>query len=827
MSLTEYRRKRRFDKTREPEPGKAGGELSRTIFVVQLHHASRRHYDFRLQVGDALKSWAVPKGPSFDPSVKRMAVEVEDHPLDYAGFEGEIPKGEYGGGHVARFDQGVWATSGDAEAQLAKGHLRFELLGDKLKGGWHLVRSGKSARQPQWLLFKDDDDYASEIEADDLLADVTAAPEADLKRSGRGKEGKKKLTTPPTPKRRKRNWAKQAEKLPGARKAKLKDQAFAPQLAKLGDAPPTGDQWLHEVKWDGYRLVATVVDGRVRLWSRNALEWTDKVPEIRGAIEQLGLTHAALDGELIAGAGTQADFNLLQATLSGEQQGMLTLVLFDLIHLDGFDLTRTPLVERKALLEQLLAEPPAHLAYSSHIPGQGQAAYEVASGQKFEGIISKKAQGTYHHGRSEEWRKTKRIESEEFAVVGATPGKGARQGIGSLLLARPDPKHGWVYAGRVGTGFSGEQLRELEAHIGGAGGSKPTVHIPKGATLDAKGAAWFDPMFVVEVFLRGISNTGVLRQASLKAIRLDKDPADLQDSDQAPEQERPPVKISSPTKVIYPDRGITKGEVAEYYQAVMEHILPGIIDRPLSIIRCPNGAGKACFFQKHHTPGLERVDLVRLKEEAGNNANYLVVRDEQGLMELVQLNGLEFHPWGSTAEDPDRANRVVFDLDPGPGVPWAEVRKAAQDVRRLLAQMELESFLRTTGGKGLHVVVPLNPGCEWDLVKSFAGGFAEALAQTQPQRFIATSTLKLRPGKIFVDYLRNGRGATAVASYSLRAREGAPVAMPISWNELARLKSGHEFDIREVPRRLKRRRKDPWEGIDGVEQDLGRWSAGD
>src|SRR5690606_1902281 len=453
-------------------------------------------------------------------------------------------------------------------------------------------------------------------------------------------------------------------------------------------------------------------------------------------------------------------------------------------------------------------------------------AYEVASGQKFEGIISKKAQGTYHHGRSEEWRKTKRIESEEFAVVGATPGKGARQGIGSLLLARPDPKHGWVYAGRVGTGFSGEQLRELEAHIGNAGGSKPTVHIPKGATLDAKGAAWFDPMFVVEVFIRGISNTGVLRQASLKAIRLDKDPADLRDGDQAPEPERPPVKISSPTKVIYPDRGITKGEVAEYYQAVMEHILPGIIDRPLSIIRCPNGAGKACFFQKHHTPGLERVDLVRLKEEAGNNANYLVVRDEQGLMELVQLNGLEFHPWGSTAEDPDRANRVVFDLDPGPGVPFAEGKKAAQDVRRLLGQMELESFLRTTGGKGLHVVVPLSPGCEWDLVKSFAGGFAEALAQTQPQRFLAVSTLKLRPGKIFVDYLRNGRGATAVASYSLRARDGAPVAMPISWSELTRLKSAQEFDIKEVPKRLKRRRKDPWEGIARVEQDLGRWSAG-
>src|SRR5690606_28677695 len=297
-----------------------------------------------------------------------------------------------------------------------------------------------------------------------------------------------------------------------------------------------------EVKWDGYRLVAIVVDGRVRLWSRNALEWTDKVPEIRGAIEQLGLKHAALDGELIAGAGTQADFNLLQATLSGEQQGMLTLVLFDLIHVDGVDISGAPLIERKALLEQVLEQPPAHLAYSSHVPGQGQAAYDAAAGQKFEGIISKKAQGTYHHGRSEDWRKTKRIESDEFAVIGATPGKGAREGVGSLLLARPDARHGWVYAGRVGTGFSGEQLRELEAHIGEAGGGKPTVHVPEGAKLDAKGAKWFAPMFVVEVFIRGISNTGVLRQASLKAIRLDKDPADLLDSDQPAGPDLPPVK---------------------------------------------------------------------------------------------------------------------------------------------------------------------------------------------------------------------------------------------------------------------------------------------
>ncbi|HET8818321.1 MAG TPA: DNA ligase D [Xanthomonadaceae bacterium] len=827
MSLVEYRRKRQFDKTREPEPGKPAVKGDRAIFVVQLHHASRRHYDFRLQVGDALKSWAVPKGPSFDPTVKRMAVEVEDHPLGYADFEGEIPKGEYGGGHVAHFDHGVWATGHDAEAQLAKGHLRFELFGDKLKGGWHLVRSGKPARQPQWLLFKDEDAYACGLEADDLLGDVTPAPAGDLKRSGSGKPKKKGLVAPPGPKASRRNWAAKAAKLPRAKKGKLPDGAFEPQLAKLHDHPPQGEQWLHEVKWDGYRLVATIHGGRVRLWSRNAIEWTDRVPEITRAIGHLGLKQGALDGELIAGAGTQQDFNLLQATLSGEQQGMLTYVLFDLLHVDGIDIDQSPLADRKALLSELLDANVGHLAYSSHIPADGKAAFQLAAGKHFEGIISKRADAAYHPGRGDDWRKTKRLDSDEFAVVGTTPGKGARSGFGSLLLARPDKDGGWVYAGRVGSGFSGEVLRDLKAHIGKRGSAKPTVRIPGGTAADLKAATWFEPLFVVEVFIRGISNTGVLRQPSLKTVRLDKDPADLLDSDRrSTAPGAAPVKISSPSKVIFPDSGITKGEVAAYYEQVMDHLLPEVVDRPLSVIRCPGGTGKPCFFQKHHTAGLERVDLVRLKEEAGNNANYLVVRDAQGLMELVQFNALEFHPWGSTAERPDIANRVVFDLDPGPGVSFDEVKRAAKHVRTLLEQVGLTSFLRTTGGKGLHVVVPLKPGCEWNLVKSFAQGFAVAMERSEPRRFVSVSTLKKRPGKIFVDYLRNGRGATAVASYSLRARAGAPVAFPIAWSELSRVKSGGQFDLETVLKRLKRRRKDPWEGIGSVEQDLSRWSGG-
>ncbi|MGQ4583631.1 DNA ligase D [Lysobacter sp. F60174L2] len=837
MSLTEYRRKRQFGKTREPEPGKKLLPGKRAIFVVQLHHASRRHYDFRLQVGDALKSWAVPKGPSFDPTVKRMAVEVEDHPVDYAGFEGDIPKGNYGGGHVALFDRGVWSTAGDAEEQLVKGHLRFELFGEKLKGGWHLVRSGKPAPQPQWLLFKDKDAYAGDVEADDMLVDVTPPPESDAKRAGRGKANKKKVSkVAPNRRRRRIDWAKRALKLDGARKETLADAAFVPQLAKLGDKPPAGDQWLHELKWDGYRLVVTVVDGHVRIWSRNALEWTGKVPEIAAAIEQLGLTSAALDGELIAGTGARADFNLLQATLSGEKQGVLTYMVFDLLHVDGVAIDQTPLVQRKELLAELLEAPVAHLGLSSHIPADGQAAFELANEQHFEGIISKRGDRAYHPGRGDDWRKTKRLDSDEFAVVGYTPGKGSRVGFGSLLLALPDAKHGWRYAGRIGSGFSDQQIRDLTKRIGKAGRSKPTVEVSDAVAREVRGALWFEPMFVVEVFIRGTGGSGVLRQASLKALRLDKDVGDLADSDRDGQKRgagksraaKPvaAVKISSPTKVVFPDSGYTKKDVADYYERVMDDFLPGIVDRPLSVIRCPDGAGKACFFQKHHTPGLSRVDLVKLKEEAGNNADYLVVRDADGVMELVQLNALEFHPWGSTAEEPDRANRVVFDLDPGPDVPWSEVKRAARHVRDLLAQAKLTSFLRTTGGKGLHVVVPLNPGCEWDLVKTFAHGFADAMAQSEPRRYLSVATLKLRPGKIFVDYLRNGRGATSVASYSLRAREGAPVSMPLSWSQLGALKHGHAYDLKNAPAMLKRRRKDPWDGIDGVKQDLSRWSGG-
>lgn len=843
MSLSDYRRKRRFDKTDEPEPGRQLPAGQRALFVVQLHHASRRHYDFRLQVGGALKSWAIPKGPSYDPKIKRMAVEVEDHPLDYARFEGEIPHGEYGGGHVARFDHGVWTTEGDPQAQLAKGHLRFELFGSKLKGGWHLVRAGRQARQPQWLLFKAEDSYASSLEADDLLGDVTPAGAADCKRAGAGKRGKKGLRTVAPPRRRRVDWHRRALALSGARAAALPARPFSPQLATLAATPPQGEQWLHEIKWDGYRILALVQQGKVTLWSRNGQDWTARLPEIRDALDALGLASAALDGEVIAGQGRAQDFNLLQAALAGERQARLSYVLFDLLHLDGVDLARAPLQQRKALLQSLLQAPPPHLAYSAHVPGDGAQALALASGEGFEGILSKRCDQAYRGGRSELWQKVKRQLSEEFAVVGYTAPKGDRRGFGSLLLARPDAAGDWVYAGRVGSGFSEAMLDQLRRRLGDAGGGSPTARL----TVDdpaLRKATWVVPQLVVEVFYRGIGRRQLLRQPSLKAVRPDKEVADLMPPS-APESARASTavthgkrrrhaamtpswpELSSPDKLVFPQQRLRKKDIWDYYMAVQDDLLAEIGGRPLSVIRCPSGIGKPCFFQKHHMVGLSRVDSVRLAEEDGQVADYLVVNDAAGLMELVQMNALEFHPWGARADHPDLADRLIFDLDPGPDVPFAEVKQAARDIRRLLARLELQSFLRVSGGKGLHLVVPLRPACDWFLVRHFAKSFATALAQSEPDRFLATAQKRLRRKRIFVDYLRNGRGATAVASYSLRGRPGAPVAMPIAWGELGALQRADAFTLERVLAKLKRRRKDPWQGIATIRQDLSRCQSPD
>ena len=842
-SLRDYQGKRDFSRTREPRDNARGNAVEgRAIFVVQLHHASSRHFDFRLQVGDVLKSWAVPKGPSYDPKVKRLAVEVEDHPLSYADFEGEIEAG-YGKGHVDQFDIGVWTTDGDAETQLQKGHLRFELFGTRLKGGWHLVRSGRKQRQPAWFLMKAKDAFAGNVEADDLLdakmlRSTQQAAKTPASRSAAKQATARKKAIPQTRKVPRLRLAKTAAKLDGARAAAASGEFFKPELARLREVPPEGDHWLHEVKWDGYRILATIAAGEVRLWSRNGLAWNDRLPDIVQSLESLGLQSARLDGELIAlDAQGHSDFNGLQKTLSGEAQLPLVYMLFDLPYLEGSDLARVPLLERKKLLQQLLERAPKHVAFSSHAIGDGAGAFQMATDQQLEGIVCKRINSPYRAGRGDDWLKIKRLESDEFAVVGFTPPKGTRSGFGSLLLARPDPdvQHGWIYVGRVGSGFADTQLQLLGKTLASKGSAKPAVAL-RGIDPLLRDARWVKPTAVAEVYYRGIGNHHLLRQPSLKTMRTDKTAADLADSDRAPASKRKPptagtakrrssastpdIVISHPERVVYPDDGITKQQVADYYRSVMQWFLPGVLDRPTSVIRCPEGTAKACFFQKHMIQGLQHVGSARLKEESGAQAIYIYPLDASSVIELVQFGALEFHPWGSTIKQPDCADRVVFDLDPDSDVAWARVVAAARLVHRLLAQLGLESFLRTTGGKGLHVVVPLHPGCAWAQVKTFAQAFASTLAQAHPLEFIANASKAQRKGKIYVDYLRNSRGATSVASYSLRGRPGAPVAMPLRWNELGKLRSGHAFDIHSAPARLARQRVDPWAGIDDIRQDL-------
>ncbi|HET7358637.1 MAG TPA: DNA ligase D, partial [Rhodanobacteraceae bacterium] len=567
------------------------------------------------------------------------------------------------------------------------------------------------------------------------------------------------------------------------------------------------------------------------LWSRNALAWNDRLPDIEQALAGLGLDSAQLDGELIAlDARGHSDFNALQKTLSGEAQAPLVYMLFDLVHLQGYDLSASPLLERKALLQTLLAKAPSHLAFSTHSRGDGAAAFAMASEQQLEGIMSKRADSPYRAGRGDDWRKIKRLQSDEFAIVGYTPGKGARSGFGSLLLGRPDGEGGWDYAGRVGTGFSEKQLRALGKRLATGGSKTPTVD-PASVDPLLRGARWLPPRTVAEVYFRGIGGNGLLRQPSLKTLREDKSADDLGDADRplarAAARKTAPaaVAITHPDRVVFPEDGITKQQVADYYRAVMDWFLPGVTRRPLSIIRCPEGIGSACFFQKHMISGLKRVGSVRLKEESGAAGQYLFVTDAESAIELVQFGAIEFHPWGASVEDPERATRLVFDLDPDPDVAWPRMVAAARLLRKLLQKVSLQSYVRTTGGKGLHVVVPLNPGVEWPTVKAFAQGFAQALTQMHPLEFVAVASKSRRKGRIFIDYLRNARGSTSVASYSLRARPGAPVAVPLRWEELGRIKGGQAFDIHSLPARLQRLRKDPWAGIDELRQDLDHLDA--
>jgi bifunctional non-homologous end joining protein LigD len=836
MGLREYQRKRRFADT--PEPASGGKTSRERIFVVQLHHASHRHYDFRLELDGVLKSWAVPKGPSFDPAVKRLAMEVEDHPLSYAGFEGDIPKGNYGAGHVDVFDHGTWEPIGSAHQGLGKGDLKFTLHGDVLRGEWVLVRTGRQGAKNAWLLIKHRDSFAGPREANDFVDPKTDRPLA-LKHRKKIWPGRAEKNNP----------VKLAKKKPleGARSEALRNEAFAPELCKPLPEPPSGSDWIHEVKWDGYRIVATVVKGKARLWSRNAIEWTHKLPAVAEAIELLGLKSAQLDGEIILLKGERDDFNALQARLSNEGgEAPIVYMLFDMPYWNGKSLRDVPLVERKAVLARVLGgRPHPLLRLSEHQVGDGKAAFLQATKAGLEGIVSKRSASLYRGVRNGDWVKAKGRPSDEFVVLGFTEPKASRSGLGALLLGKYE--HGsLVYAGRVGTGLSDRQLAVLRKQLQKDVISLPPATIDRMSRVDQKLAIWVKPRVVVEVFFQGIGGQGLLRQPAFKALRPDKRPADLMSVEPAtagraksaqfsikhqsrrskaePRSSSAPtgedVVITHPEREVFPGTGITKEDVATYYRNVAPWILPQIASRPLSVVRCPAGAGQACFFQKHNTHNWgAHVRGVSIRETEGK-AEYLCIDDATGLLELVQMNVLELHPWGAMAADPEHADRVVFDLDPHPSVAWTRVRSAARDLRSQLSSIGLTSFLRTSGGKGLHVVVPLDPPATWIKVKTFAQAVAQAMAGLRPEEFVSIAGEKKRQGRIFIDWLRNGRGATSVASYSLRARAGAGIAMPIAWTALGRVKSGDAFTIRNAIVHLARRKSDPWAEMSATTQSL-------
>ena len=818
MSLRDYDRKRSFQQTPEPASDtksktKRGSPTGhRPIFVVQLHHARARHYDFRLEADGALKSWAVPKGPSLRAGEKRLAVEVEDHPIAYATFEGDIPEGNYGAGHVDVFDQGTWACEGDPLEAIAAGKVDFVLHGDKLNGGWKLVRTNLRGKQKQWLLIKRDDEFARDSEADQLVG----KPADSAKATKKPPKSEAALTTAgrrPSRARKDTDWGRLAMAIEGARKG-VYPAGFDPQLASSREHAPAGDDWLHEIKWDGYRMMADLVKGKTKLRSRGKLDWTAKFAEVAQAIEALQVADLRLDGELVVlDKDGRSDFSALQRAIDGTSRQPLRYVVFDMPGIAGIDLSGAALIDRKSLLKQLLGDKPGIVAYSEHVRGHGPDVFAASKAKGLEGIVSKRVDSHYSQARSNAWAKIKHEDTDEFVIVGYTLPKGSRAGFGSLLMAVPE-KNGFRYVGRVGTGFDDAMLASLHAKLEKRQSTHAAVELPDHVPFSASSVRWVKPGLVAEVAFRGWAKEGLLRQASFKRLREDKRMRDLEPS---PAKE---VAITHPERIVYKQDRISKGDVADYYRQVAPWLLPEIAGRPLSIVRCPDGAQGQCFFQKHHSDALGgNVKAIALKQKSGKE-DYLYVNDAEGLLQLVQMNSLEFHPWGSKVKAPEKPDRLVFDLDPGPGVSWNKVKAAARDLRARLQETGLESYLRLSGGKGLHLVVPVTPGPSWDQFKDFCGAFAEAMATHAPDKYVATMSKAKRDGVIFIDWLRNGRGATSVCSWSLRARDHATVAMPLRWEELAKVAEPGMYTLARALKRARSLRADPWEGIDALRQKL-------
>lgn len=761
--LDTYKKKRDFTKTREPEGLKeqSDGPLR---FVIQLHHATSVHYDFRLEWNGVLLSWAVPKGPSFDTRDKRLAMAVEDHPIEYGNFEGTIPKGEYGGGVVMLWDEGTWEPQFDMKNWLEEGSLKIVLNGKRLKGKWALVRMKAKAGKPDnsWLLIKEKDQYTLDQNGiSEFTASIRTGRTMDDILNGRFVDNIE-------------------SKNPFAR--------TDVQLAKLVSQVPAGENWLYELKYDGYRIVAYIEDAGVRLMTRNGQDFTKQFRPIADSLLAWADRRTlVLDGEVvILDAEGKTDFQALQSYLKNPSGKALVYTIFDLLALSGSDLRNNQLIERKTLLARLMQDAPENLHFSGHSDGNNQDIFVTACQANMEGIICKKADSIYSGTRNNDWLKIKCENRQEFVIGGFTRTDKAKSGVSAVLLGVYEGSK-LVYAGRAGTGFTDQTTKELaEKFKTLTSKTSPFANMPDQRPHET--IFWLDPVLVAEIRFAEWTEENLLRQASFKGLRTDKDSkyvrreaATEADTDSISDHM---VKLTSPDKVIYEDAGITKADVAQYYFKMADRIMPFVGNRILSVLRCPDGLKRECFYQKHLERTTEGIGKLKVKEKSGATGEYFYIKDIDGLLAAVQFGTIELHTWGSQVDHLEMPDMIVFDLDPDEGMSLERLRQGVTDMKKVLDELSLTSFLKTSGGKGYHVVIPVEPLADWEAVRNFAKLTAVAMEQRCPDRYTSNSRKEKRKGKIFIDWIRNGRSATSVAPYSLRARKGAPVSMPIRWDEL-------------------------------------------
>ncbi|WP_454061871.1 DNA ligase D [Candidatus Nitrospira salsa] len=810
QSLTEYNRRRNFANTTEPKGILAKGDGN--CFVVQKHDATRLHFDFRLEMDGVLKSWAVTKGPSLNPDDKRLAVRTEDHPMSYAEFEGLIPKREYGGGTVMLWDIGTWTpVQGKHAKDINKGHLHVVLNGQRMKGEWLLIKMRGKPREKRenWLLRKLDDGYAGG--SDDLIArELTSIKTGrSMSEIAADKEGevslksKKGAAFDRTIDKANRKTASPNRKKSTTNSSPPKFRK--PQLATLTDSVPGGTAWLHEIKYDGYRCLLAVGGGKAKIYTRSGLDWSEKFGELIKAAIALDLPSSLIDGEIVKrDKSGNPSFSALQQALKNADGGFM-LFAFDLLEANQKDLTDLTTIERKEHLAALLPDNPT-IRFADHIVGDGEKLFKKMCQAGQEGIISKRTNAPYRHRRTRAWLKVKCTKREEFVIIGWRKSNKKGRAFSSLLLAQHENDK-LVYKGRAGTGFNEEMMNELATQFAKLSRKTLPAVVPSKEARDAHGIT---PKLVAEIAFTEFTTENRIRHASFLGLRPDKNvndvrPEPILSSAQKVEDTETEVPISNRNRVIFPDIQATKGDLADYYHAIASMMLPMLVRRPVSVVRCPQGRAKKCFFQKHDAGSFgKHVRQVPIKEKNGQVEKYLYVEDAAGIQACVQMGTIEFHGWGAKIDLLENPDRMVFDLDPDEGLNFDHVKKAAHIIRRQLADVGLRSFAMLSGGKGVHVVVPLFPRAEWAEVKDFSRRFASALSQKQPDRFTATMSKAKRKGKIFIDWLRNQRGSTSVQPYSARARKGGPVAAPVGWEELDNYHSANRFTIFDIEKLLDR-----------------------